>query len=259
MPKAFLFLFRIFLFFADYPSVSGQLGSVGLFSYYFSFSLFSGRFTRSLSWTFPLVCVACPFCTSLSPVLWALSPGDAFLTKDLFSSFFRSLTLRMAEKWSTLHGWNQRECVDRYLENARRWPFFGCKLFQAQVWEKKPPSYGCKAKAGFHLIAAIKQIPVLFLAVVAIQMDVLPKTGATISGMVWADKRYIWLVSGCLEYHRPIIINPCPPKRYEKSLRRKLVPMALIVLEWGIGFYAFYERHWQTVSSLTAKAYSFSC
>ncbi|CAH3122183.1 unnamed protein product [Porites lobata] len=44
----------------------------------------------------------------------------------------RSLTLRMAEKWSTLHGWNQRECVDRYLENARRWPFFGCKLFQAQ-------------------------------------------------------------------------------------------------------------------------------
>lgn len=175
LPKAFLFLFRIFLFFADYPSVSGQLGSVGLFSYYFSFSLFSGRFTCSLSWTFPLVCVACPFCTSLSPVLWALSPGEAFLTKDLFSSFFRSLTLRMAEKWSTLHGWNQRECVDRYLENARRWPFFGCKLFQAQVWEKKPPSYGCKLKVGFHLIAAIKQIPVLFWAVVVIQMDVLPK------------------------------------------------------------------------------------
>ena len=255
----------LFVFVPDFPlfcRLSFSFWSVrfcGLVSYYFSFSLFSGRFTRSLSWTFPLVCVACPFCTSLSPVLWALSPGDTFLTKDLFSSFFRSLTLRMAEKWSTLHGWNQRECVDRYLENARRWPFFGCKLFQAQVWEKKPPSYGCKAKAGFHLIAGIKQIPALFLPVVAIQMDGLPKTGTTISGMVWADKRYIWLVSGCLEYHRPIIINPCPPKRYQKSLRRKLVPMALIVLEWGIGFYAFYERHWQTVSSLTAKAYSFSC
>ncbi|XP_068729703.1 pleckstrin homology domain-containing family H member 1-like isoform X1 [Montipora capricornis] len=43
-----------------------------------------------------------------------------------------SLTLRMAEKWSTLHGWSQKECVDKYLDNARRWPFFGCKLFQAQ-------------------------------------------------------------------------------------------------------------------------------
>ena len=40
----------------------------------------------------------------------------------------------MAEKWSTLHGWSQKECVDKYLENARRWPFFGSKLFEAQVW-----------------------------------------------------------------------------------------------------------------------------
>ena len=46
---------------------------------------------------------------------------------------FRSLTLRMAEKWSTLHGWSLKESVDKYLENTRRWPFFGCKLFQAQV------------------------------------------------------------------------------------------------------------------------------
>ena len=85
--RPFCFCSGFSSFFADYPSVSGQLGSVGLFSYYFSFSLFSGRFTRSLSWTFPLVCVACPFCTSLSPVLWALSPGDAFLTKDYFLPF----------------------------------------------------------------------------------------------------------------------------------------------------------------------------
>ena len=133
LPKAFLFLFRIFLFFADYPSVSGQLGSVGLFPIIFPFLCSLAVSPVLLLELFPLFCVACPFCTSLSLVLWALSPGDAFLTKDLFSSFFRSLTLRMAEKWSTLHGWNQRECVDRYLENARRWPFFGCKLFQAQV------------------------------------------------------------------------------------------------------------------------------
>ena len=48
-------------------------------------------------------------------------------------SISSSLTLRMAEKWSTLHGWSVKECVDKYLENARRWPFFGCRLFQAQV------------------------------------------------------------------------------------------------------------------------------
>ncbi|EDO43015.1 predicted protein, partial [Nematostella vectensis] len=47
----------------------------------------------------------------------------------------RSLTLKMAEKWSTFHGWSVRECVDKYLENARRWPFLGCKLFKAKpVW-----------------------------------------------------------------------------------------------------------------------------
>ena len=52
-----------------------------------------------------------------------------------YFTLFRALTLRMAEKWSTLHGWSVKECVDKYLENARRWPFFGCKLFQAQVWD----------------------------------------------------------------------------------------------------------------------------
>ena len=49
------------------------------------------------------------------------------------NQFCSSLTLRMAEKWSTLHGWSVKECVDKYLENARRWPFIGCRLFQAQV------------------------------------------------------------------------------------------------------------------------------
>ena len=46
---------------------------------------------------------------------------------------------------------------------------------------------------------------------------------------VWVDKRYLWLVNGCLEHHRPIITNACSPKRSQKSLRRKLVPIPLIV------------------------------
>ena len=46
-----------------------------------------------------------------------------------------------------------------------------------------------------------------------------------ISGMVWVDKRYLWLVNGCLEYHRPIRTNTCPPKPSQKSLYSKLVPI----------------------------------
>ena len=47
------------------------------------------------------------------------------------------------------------------------------------------------------------------------------------------DKRYLWLVNGCLEYHRPIVTNPCPPKRSQKSLHQKLVPILPRVSEVG--------------------------
>ena len=42
------------------------------------------------------------------------------------------------------------------------------------------------------------------------------------------------MVNGCLGYHQPIITNPCPPKRSQESLHRKLVPIPLIVQERGI-------------------------
>ena len=37
----------------------------------------------------------------------------------------------------------------------------------------------------------------------------------------------------CLEYHRPIITNACPPKQSQKSLHQKLVPIRLRVSEVG--------------------------
>ena len=49
--------------------------------------------------------------------------------------------------------------------------------------------------------------------------------------MVWVDKRYLWLVNGCLECHRPIRTNTCPPKRFQKSLHPKLVPILSRVSE----------------------------
>ena len=47
------------------------------------------------------------------------------------------------------------------------------------------------------------------------------------------DKRYLWLVNGCLEYHRPIVTNPFPTKRSQKSLHQKLVPILPRVSEVG--------------------------
>ncbi|XP_020901839.1 pleckstrin homology domain-containing family H member 1 isoform X2 [Exaiptasia diaphana] len=55
--------------------------------------------------------------------------------RDCSDSEKRSLTLKMAEKWSTYHGWSVRESVDKYMENAKRWPFFGSKLFKAKQRE----------------------------------------------------------------------------------------------------------------------------
>ena len=47
------------------------------------------------------------------------------------------------------------------------------------------------------------------------------------------NKRWLWLVNGCLEYHRPIITNACPPKWSQKSLRVKFVAIPLTVCEVG--------------------------
>ena len=51
--------------------------------------------------------------------------------------------------------------------------------------------------------------------------------GETNSRIVWVDKSYLRLADGCLENHRPIITNACPPERSQKALRPKLVPILL--------------------------------
>ena len=51
--------------------------------------------------------------------------------------------------------------------------------------------------------------------------------GAMISGIIWVDKRYLWLVDGIQGKHQPIISNACPPKRSQKSLRQRPLPILL--------------------------------
>ena len=55
------------------------------------------------------------------------------------------------------------------------------------------------------------------------QREWLHAFGATISGIVWVDKHYLWMSNGCFEHHQPIITNACPTKRCQKSLHPKLV------------------------------------
>lgn len=51
----------------------------------------------------------------------------------LFFSFFRQLCQRLSTRWMALRGHSAADCVRIYLTVARKWPFFGAKLFLAKV------------------------------------------------------------------------------------------------------------------------------
>ncbi len=45
----------------------------------------------------------------------------------------RLIEQRIAEKWAALRGRSVQDCVRIFLTVARKWPFFGAKLFSAKV------------------------------------------------------------------------------------------------------------------------------
>lgn len=45
----------------------------------------------------------------------------------------RHLQAGLQEKWMSLKGRNVVDCVRIYLTCTRKWPYFGCTLFQAKV------------------------------------------------------------------------------------------------------------------------------
>ena len=45
----------------------------------------------------------------------------------------RHLVDQLTTKWAALQGCSSPECIRIYLTVARKWPFFGAKLFAAQV------------------------------------------------------------------------------------------------------------------------------
>uniref|UniRef100_A0A8C5B2T6 Pleckstrin homology, MyTH4 and FERM domain containing H2 n=1 Tax=Gadus morhua TaxID=8049 RepID=A0A8C5B2T6_GADMO len=51
----------------------------------------------------------------------------------------RQLLQRLSVRWASLRGRSSPECVRIYLTVARKWPFFGAKLFEAEVSCVSPP------------------------------------------------------------------------------------------------------------------------
>ncbi|XP_023183788.1 pleckstrin homology domain-containing family H member 2 isoform X1 [Xiphophorus maculatus] len=52
----------------------------------------------------------------------------------------RQLMQRLSARWASLKGRGSSECVRIYLTVARKWPFFGAKLFQAETTTPSPES-----------------------------------------------------------------------------------------------------------------------
>ncbi|XP_077437927.1 pleckstrin homology domain-containing family H member 2 [Vanacampus margaritifer] len=51
---------------------------------------------------------------------------------------FRQLLQRLSARWSSLRGRSSSECVRIYLTVAKKWPFFGAKLFEAESITPSP-------------------------------------------------------------------------------------------------------------------------
>jgi hypothetical protein len=51
----------------------------------------------------------------------------------IFFFLFRQLYQRLSTKWMALRGHSAADCIRIYLTVARKWPFFGAKLFFAKV------------------------------------------------------------------------------------------------------------------------------
>ncbi len=47
--------------------------------------------------------------------------------------FLRQLLQRLCARWASLRGRSSSECIRIYLTVARKWSFFGAKLFESEV------------------------------------------------------------------------------------------------------------------------------
>uniref|UniRef100_A0A3B4B1G6 Uncharacterized protein n=1 Tax=Periophthalmus magnuspinnatus TaxID=409849 RepID=A0A3B4B1G6_9GOBI len=86
------------------------------------------------------------------------APGSA-LTKStqtlkqvlerFYPKHYRQFLQRLAARWASLRGRSSSECVRIYLTVARKWPFFGAKLFEAE-WESASPEQAGRVWLAVH-------------------------------------------------------------------------------------------------------------
>ncbi|KAK7901514.1 hypothetical protein WMY93_018283 [Mugilogobius chulae] len=62
--------------------------------------------------------------------------------RSLSEEQLRQLLQRLAARWASLRGRSSSECVRIYLTVARKWPFFGAKLFEAEWVSASPEQTG---------------------------------------------------------------------------------------------------------------------
>uniref|UniRef100_A0A8C6UY96 Pleckstrin homology domain containing, family H (with MyTH4 domain) member 2 n=1 Tax=Neogobius melanostomus TaxID=47308 RepID=A0A8C6UY96_9GOBI len=62
--------------------------------------------------------------------------------RSLSEEQLRQLLQRLAARWASLRGRSSSECVRIYLTVARKWPFFGAKLFEAEWVSAYPEQAG---------------------------------------------------------------------------------------------------------------------
>lgn len=90
---------------------------------------------HSSSWVTPQY-PHCPRIGSRRALPWEEDTLFMFLFLLLrfrFCSFLRQLCQRLSTRWMALRGHSAADCVRIYLTVARKWPFFGAKLFLAKV------------------------------------------------------------------------------------------------------------------------------
>ncbi|XP_033835913.1 pleckstrin homology domain-containing family H member 2 [Periophthalmus magnuspinnatus] len=69
--------------------------------------------------------------------------------RSLSEEQLRQFLQRLAARWASLRGRSSSECVRIYLTVARKWPFFGAKLFEAE-WESASPEQAGRVWLAVH-------------------------------------------------------------------------------------------------------------
>ena len=144
------------------------------------------------------------------------------------SLFKRIFGLWSSRNFGTMGTWRNDFSSLLREEQYRPWA-----AIMKEVYSKFFPKTFPWSNSTQHRPSLQRNLKMAYSSLQKLQREWVQTFGAANSRIVWVDKRYLLLVDGCLEYHRPIMTNACPPKWSQKSLRTKLVSILPGVYEVG--------------------------